>query len=72
MGKRDDRRRQQEREHLAQIAMSNARPNEPPPPRSATEDVCPVNGAHDYTMKGPDGIRRCWYCVKQKPKAVPA
>jgi len=72
MGKRDERRRRQEAELQAQIEMANARPNEPPPPIAPTADRCAVNGVHDYTMKGNDGRRRCWYCARVKPEAVPA
>jgi hypothetical protein len=67
MGKRADRRRAQEAEQLAQEQMAAARPNEPPPltPNAAS---CPARfGPCDYTMKGRDGIRRCWYCARRKP-----
>jgi hypothetical protein len=68
MSKGDDRRRRQDDEHAAQVAMANARPNEPitPTPEAST---CPARfGAHDFTMKGRDGIYRCWYCCRRRPE----
>ena len=49
--------------------MANERPNEPP---TVIPDAtsCPARfGPHDFTMKGRDGIRRCWYCAQRKPEA---
>lgn len=68
MSKADDRRKAQQDELDAQIAMSHARPNEPGR-RTADADACPARfGPHDYTMKGRDGIYRCWYCARRKPE----
>lgn len=68
MSKRDERRRAQEAELAAQIAMSQARPNEPEH-GVADADACPgyLGRAHDYTMNGRDGIKRCWYCGRRRP-----
>ena len=67
MGKHADRRRQQEADHVAQVAMANERPNAPPTPIPAGQR-CPASwGRCDFTMKGRDGIRRCWYCARRKP-----
>jgi hypothetical protein len=69
MGKHADRRRRQEADHLAQVAMANERPNEPPTV-TPIANSCPARfGPHDFTMKGRDGIRRCWYCAQRKPEA---
>ena len=66
MGKHADRRQAQEADQRAWEASANARPNEPPT-QIPEADKCPVGGAHDFTMKGSDGIRRCWYCARRKP-----
>jgi phage/plasmid primase-like uncharacterized protein len=70
MGKRADRRQQQEHDLREQERLAAERPNEPPP--LATTHECPINGTHDFTRKDRDGIRRCWYCAQRKPEAVPA
>lgn len=67
MGKRADRRAWQEAEALAQEVLAAARPNEPVTPIPDAEK-CPASfGRCDFTMKGRDGIRRCWYCARRKP-----
>jgi hypothetical protein len=67
MGKRADRRQAQEAEYAAQVAMSEARPNEPDAILEAA-DACPARlGRHNYTMRGPDGLLRCWYCSRRRP-----
>jgi hypothetical protein len=67
MGKRADRLARQDADHRAQIALAHERPNEPIPP-IADAEKCPASfGRCDYTMKGRDGIRRCWYCARRKP-----
>jgi hypothetical protein len=65
MGKHADRLHQQESFMREQERLANERPNEPPP--SNTGD-CPTHGSHDFTMKGRDGIRRCWYCARRRPE----
>jgi hypothetical protein len=66
MGSRAARRAWQDAELRDQDHQAAARPNEPP--REIPEaQKCPVGGAHDFTMKGRDGIRRCWYCARRKP-----
>jgi hypothetical protein len=67
MTDRAARRRAQEAEQRAQEAMAAARPNEPPT-IIADADKCPASfGRCDFTMKGRDGIRRCWYCARRRP-----
>ena len=70
MGSRADRRRQQAADHADDVRAGDLRPNEPPRPITAPE--CPANLGHacDFTMKGRDGIRRCWYCCRPKPAPV--
>jgi hypothetical protein len=31
-------------------------------------DACPaaIGRAHDVTMRGPDGVYRCWYCCQTR------
>jgi hypothetical protein len=70
VGKRDDRRRQQAADLADDVRASNQRPNVPPP-RANDALRCPATfGPCDYTMKGNDGIRRCWYCGRRKPAPV--
>jgi hypothetical protein len=61
-----DRRARQAETEAEFIADQNARPNLPPTP---VEKCCPANlgKAHDYTMKGVDGKRRCWFCCALPP-----
>lgn len=71
MGSRADRRAWQEAELRDQDRQAAERPNEPPQeiPRAQR---CPVaiDGVHDFTMKGGDGIRRCWYCCASRPREI--
>lgn len=42
----------------------------PPHPWDATDaEPCGSRPQHDYTMKGPDGLRRCWYCGRLSPRS---
>jgi len=67
VGKRADRRQAQDAESRAQEQLAALRPNEPIPPIPDAEK-CPASwGRCDFTMKGRDGIRRCWYCARRKP-----
>lgn len=47
----------------------NERPNIPPTVRVK---CCPANLGfdHDYSMKGVDGKKRCWFCCALKPEVT--
>ncbi len=55
---------------------ANERPNIPPAPRPAegTAAACGSGssrtGRHDFSMRGPDGVYRCWYCVKTRAQVA--
>jgi hypothetical protein len=68
MSRAADRRRHQEAEYADQVRASHARPNRPPSP-IADADRCPaaLGRRCDFTMKGRDGIYRCWTCARRKP-----
>ena len=77
MSRRTDRLAAQLAEDHAQQQLQEARLNVPPDrpraphPWDATpEDPC-IGGRqqHDYTMKGSDGLRRCWYCARLSPRS---
>jgi hypothetical protein len=68
MSRGADRRRHQEADYADQVRASHARPNRPPSP-IADADRCPaaLGRRCDFTMKGRDGIYRCWTCARRKP-----
>jgi hypothetical protein len=69
MGRRDDRRRAQELMEREWQQQQQARPNEAPRRHRAAEYCGAALGKlHDYTMRGPDGLLRCWYCCQRPPK----
>jgi hypothetical protein len=77
MSQRQDRLAAQAADDQIQQQQQNARPNvppdrsRPPHPHDATpEEPCALgHPQHDYTMKGPDGLRRCWYCCRLSPRS---
>jgi hypothetical protein len=72
-----DRLAAQAAEDRAQQQLRDTRPNLPPDrPRAphpwdvTPEEPCATgHQQHDYTMKGPDGLRRCWYCCRLSPRS---
>jgi hypothetical protein len=67
MSRRAERRAWQDAELRDQEQQANARPNEPPIVIPDVEKCQASWGRCDFTMKGTDGIRRCWYCARRKP-----
>ena len=69
MGRQDRERQQQQME--ADWRQQQRERQEVAPKKIPLQDQCPARfgGAHDYSMKGTDGKRRCWYCVKERPEA---
>jgi len=70
MSRAADRRRQQEADYADDVRASHERPNRPAPPIRDAER-CPgaLGRRCDYTMKGRDGVYRCWTCARRKPEA---
>ena len=58
-----ERRARQAEMEAEFLADQNERPNITP---KSDRKCCPSNlgRAHDFTMKGVDGKRRCWFCAK--------
>lgn len=71
---RRDRLAAQAAEDRAQQQLQEARLNVPPDrpraphPWDATDEYPCIAGRrqHDFTRHDSDGIRRCWYCARQK------
>lgn len=71
MGSRADRRAWQEAELRDQERQAAERPNEPPREiPQASRCAVAIDGVHDFTMKGGDGIKRCWYCCARRPPEI--
>ncbi len=68
MSRGADRRRAQQADYDDQVRASEARPNVEPTP-IADADRCPaaVGRRCNFTMRGRDGIYRCWTCARRKP-----
>jgi hypothetical protein len=66
MGRREDRRRYQAAldQDLERNLGREFRHTAP------LEESCDaaLGRTHDYTMRGPDGIVRCWYCCRRRPE----
>lgn len=44
----------------------------PSPIASVVSEFCTPRGArapHDFSMKGPDGLIRCWHCIALSPRS---
>jgi hypothetical protein len=67
MSRKDIRESIQRQRDVDAAKEQAARPNQPP---SAIREQfrCPsrIGREHDFTMKGPDGVYRCWFCVKTR------
>ena len=61
----EDRAQQQLQE--ARLNVPPDRPR-PPHPWDATDEYPCIAGRrqHDFTRHDSDGVRRCWYCARQK------
>ena len=69
MTDRAERRRQQIIRTRIDEADQQQRPNVSPAPITEA-DQCPAifgQHLHDYTMRGTDGVYRCWFCCGRKP-----
>jgi hypothetical protein len=76
MSARQDRLAAQAAEDRARERDLHERPNVPPDRRAphpwdvtAAEPCILGKQQHDYTMRGPDGLRRCWYCARLSPRS---
>jgi hypothetical protein len=70
---RQERERRQQQDEAAWREQQQERQDEPQPTITLSQQ-CParLGGAHNFTMKGRDGIRRCWYCAAERPGDVNA
>jgi len=68
MASRSERREQQAQMAIEHAEDQQARPNIAPAPLT-DDERCPaaLGRKHNYTMRGPDGIYRCWTCCRRKP-----
>lgn len=65
MSKAEDRRKAQDDYDLELDRQANVRPNIPPI-QVPEGDRCYNGQRHDVSMRGKDGVSRCWYCVKTR------
>jgi hypothetical protein len=67
MSRRDLRDRIQRERDLAAARAQAERPARPARPiREAWRCPGRIGVEHDFSMKGPDGVYRCWHCSKTK------
>lgn len=67
MSRATEIRQAQEQLESGWTAEQDARENRPPKDMHHDDpDYCAVNRIHRFSMKGNDGIFRCWYCCKRR------